>query len=103
MTAIDDRLVQSENHVTDAMLSMSPGDPLRSAIQANLALTAALHANTLAIVAASKQTPVDSSELAKHLHTATMMYINDGNATEGLWPFVARHVLRELGIEDAAW
>ena len=51
MSAIDDHLLLSEGRVTDATLSMNPTDPMRSAIQAQLALVEAVHAQTLALEA----------------------------------------------------
>lgn len=51
MSAIDDHLLFSEGRVTDATLSMDPTDPMRAAIQAQLALVEAMHAQTLALVA----------------------------------------------------
>ena len=50
MSAIDDHLLLSEGRVTDATLSMDPpADPMRAAIQAQLALVDAIHAQTLAL------------------------------------------------------
>lgn len=51
MSAIDDHLLFSEGRVTDATLSMNPTDPMRAAIQAQLALVEAMHAQTLALEA----------------------------------------------------
>ncbi|MBY4381845.1 hypothetical protein HQO24_10345 [Rhodococcus fascians] len=51
MSAIDDHLLFSEGRVTDATLSMDPTDPMRAAIQAQLALVEVMHAVALALEA----------------------------------------------------
>lgn len=98
MTAIDDHLVQSENHATDAVLSMRPGDPLRSAIQAQLALTSALHAHTLAISTPAKAPAISVAKLAGAIRDGYRAAPSPVDHEE----YIARFVLSELHIEAVA-